>query len=363
MWNVVVTVTTTCLLLVVDQMELMLVLNNTEDAAADNETFAPGNHSNVSTGYPTSSSKMIIEVLPTIEEWDFVGYKLGDPCEDSCYDNLSHAFCNRSSKTCQCEPSHPIALDDSICLQPVLLGETCQYTKACVFTDPYSTCAHVTPLQAKCSCRDHYRITSIKGREKCIRDVLSDADIPSVFVLGIGLSIFTGLTCLVLRLFSRARFGSHRYRYANANQTPPIMMTGMTTPASVPASRRSSMRSGSTPGSRRPSYSVAASYSRPGSRRPSVASVRSQMSTRSYNRCERSYDRNHDPLRLTMSAPPIRHDLHSPSNNIRILEQKFAQHSGYIPRREPPEKYEKEWSRHSSFEIIADVISEAPEKA
>lgn len=48
------------------------------------------------------------------------------------------------------------------------------------------------------------------------------SDVPTVIGLGVGMSIFMALTCLVLKLFSRARFAQEQARgYGNAHLAPP----------------------------------------------------------------------------------------------------------------------------------------------
>ncbi len=48
------------------------------------------------------------------------------------------------------------------------------------------------------------------------------SDVPTVIGLGVGMSIFMALTCLVLKLFSRARFAQDQARgYGNAHLAPP----------------------------------------------------------------------------------------------------------------------------------------------
>jgi hypothetical protein len=51
---------------------------------------------------------------------------------------------------------------------------------------------------------------------------LLKSDVPTLIGVGVGLSIFTGLTCLVLKLFSRARFSQAR-AYGNAHLPPPAL--------------------------------------------------------------------------------------------------------------------------------------------
>lgn len=309
------------------------------------------------------------------------GVALGDPCSDHCSDNLTHVICNATTSKCECEIMYPIQLDDFICISALHLGDICIHEESCLFHDPNAECWQESPYYSKCACKSTYMSIEIRdtvtghaeGGQKCVPDPYTQIhyDMPAILGIGVGLSLFTGVTCLVLKLFSRARFSDTGGHYADANQSPPMLMT----PVSGPPSRRSSERSS---GSRKQSYyTTLAPLSRPGSRRPSMVSLRSQTSIRSYGgRYDRGHHHvrhghgqghHHEPLRATTSAPISGgnggiEELGSPSSSsissMRMLEQRFAQHASYHPRRE-----DRETSRHSSQEIITDVISESPEKS
>lgn len=64
---------------------------------------------------------------------------------------------------------------------------------------------------------------SISKTSICIPDPdepLLTTDVPTIIGVGVGLSVFSALTCLVLKLFSRARFSPAR-AYGDANLAPP----------------------------------------------------------------------------------------------------------------------------------------------
>ena len=54
---------------------------------------------------------------------------------------------------------------------------------------------------------------------------LLTTDVPTWIGVGVGLLVFAALTCMVFKLFSRARFSPAR-AYGNANLPPPLTPTG-----------------------------------------------------------------------------------------------------------------------------------------
>lgn len=62
------------------------------------------------------------------------------------------------------------------------------------------------------------------------------SDVPTVIGLGVGMSLFMALTCLVLKLFSRARFAQAR-GYGNAHLPPPATATSASHSGKVPVPR------------------------------------------------------------------------------------------------------------------------------
>lgn len=234
-----------------------------------------------------------------------VGTEIGGMCVDHCSEDLKHTFCNKATNKCECDHAHPLAYNNHICLAPLHLGELCSHTESCAFYDPNALCNKVTPYYFRCACKEEYQqASSGNGHDKCVpvkKELIVQTDVPTVLGVGVGMVLFTGLTCMVLRLFSNARFGQPRGHYADANLPPPITLTS--TPSSAPHSRRSSGRSSGTAGSRRPSYTMLAPPSRSGSRRASSSSIRSQMSVRSCTSGRAERLSQHEILRPTMSAP------------------------------------------------------------
>ncbi|GFT71660.1 EB domain-containing protein [Nephila pilipes] len=185
------------------------------------------------------------------------------------------------------------------------LGDGCEYDNACAFSDDNTAC-----VGGKCDCIDGFRAAQhLKGAALCLPastvTFLENNYLMTTISAVAGLVIFTALLCLVLRLFSKARFNRPADRMASAG-SPPTMMsafTGSRVLDSRRASRSSSM--GSTdyaPVSRRASYSVLAPPSSLGSRRASSTSVRSGLSFRT-NSSFRGYRSSREPVRRALSSP------------------------------------------------------------
>lgn len=125
-------------------------------------------------------------------------------------------------------PCIPSTTDDSSkCITPLRLGDHCENDQSCKFFDKNTVCAAFDDNISQCACRLKYypsiTIESITRTSICIpepKGPILKSDVPTLIGVGVGLLIFTGLTCLVLKLFSRARFSRVR-GYGNANLPPP----------------------------------------------------------------------------------------------------------------------------------------------
>ncbi|XP_013139157.1 PREDICTED: uncharacterized protein LOC106103815 isoform X1 [Papilio polytes] len=221
------------------------------------------------------------------------GMYLGSPCESSCSSKLVHVYCEPSTLSCQCDPKHPVALGPAKgCARPKKLGEQCFYRATCRAFDPHASCVQVNH-NAYCQCEPGYHSTTHTRpvpRNFCTEDmVVLTADMPTLLGVASGIFVLAGLLCMVLHLYTRARY--HPTHLADARLTPPCLYslndTGGTlsaTRASSRASSRSGCTSGCTSGTLEGGRGRGAGASRAGSRRPSLNSVQSSSSSiRSYS--------------------------------------------------------------------------------
>ncbi|CAL1264775.1 unnamed protein product [Larinioides sclopetarius] len=240
-----------------------------------------------------------------------VGFYIGEPCESTCNSILFHVYCNKSSGRCECHDQYPVNIENKVCVKASHLGERCEYDEACAFNDDHTAC-----VSGKCDCADGFRAAQhLKGQSLCLPGksplglngstvtFLENNYLMTTVSAVAGLVIFTALLCLVLRLFSKARFSRPADRMASAG-SPPTMMSAFTG-SHVLDSRRASRSSMSStdymPVSRRASYSMLAPPSSLGSRRASSTSVRSGLSYRT-NSSFRGY-RYREPVRRALSSP------------------------------------------------------------
>ncbi|XP_068631358.1 uncharacterized protein [Battus philenor] len=181
------------------------------------------------------------------------GMYLGSPCDFSCNPKLVHVYCEPSTLSCQCDPKHPVALGPAKgCAKPKKLGEQCFYRQTCQAFDPHASCVQVNH-NAYCQCEPGYHSTSHSRpvpRVFCTEDmVLLTADMPTLLGVASGIFVLAGLLCMVLHLYTRARY--HPAHLADARLTPPCLYslndTGGTL-SGTRASSRASSRSGCTSG-------------------------------------------------------------------------------------------------------------------
>ncbi|XP_073942597.1 uncharacterized protein isoform X2 [Choristoneura fumiferana] len=179
------------------------------------------------------------------------GMYLGSPCERTCSPRLLHVRCDPATASCQCDPKHPVSLGLAHgCAKAKKLGEQCFYRQTCRAFDPHASCVQVNH-NAFCQCDAGYHSTSHSRptqRVFCTEDlVLLTADMPTLLGVASGIFVLAGLLCMVLHLYTRARY--HPAHLADARLTPPCLYSLNDTGGTLSATRassRASSRSGGT---------------------------------------------------------------------------------------------------------------------
>ncbi|XP_013789317.1 uncharacterized protein LOC106473184 [Limulus polyphemus] len=110
----------------------------------------------------------------------------------------------------------------------------------------------------------------------------------------------TVLFCLLLKLFSRSKFGRHRERFVDV-AAPSVVLTEMEEPPSMSHSRCSNCNECSS-GLQRASYSMLAPPTSAGSRRTSSTSIRSHTSLPSNHEGCDPVRRSSSPVETTPSG-------------------------------------------------------------
>ncbi|XP_049525385.1 uncharacterized protein LOC119456853 [Dermacentor silvarum] len=198
-----------------------------------------------------------------------VGFYIGDPCKQTCSSVLHHVFCNHTSRRCECRPEHPVNINNRQCVKASSLGSHCAYHEVCVYYVAHSSCQ-----SNKCRCIDGHEpdTESKKCTPKRAPAVLDGTELTTMVSVIVALLLFMALFCLVLRLFSKARFGpSSGDRMADAGSPPPSAAVLSSVDGSLsdngtaagakegPGSRRKSRNSIDVTGPRRPGNTVPAS--------------------------------------------------------------------------------------------------------
>lgn len=220
-----------------------------------------------------------------------VGFYIGDPCNQTCSRVLYHVFCNVTSRRCECREEYPVNINNRQCVKASPLGGPCDHDEACAFSVAHSSCQ-----KSECRCLDGHEPDV--HASKCVPTrgvaILENAELTTMVSVIVALMLFTALFCLVLRLFSKARFGSSgRDRMGDAASPGPTTVLSSVDGSldapnkgapPAPGSRRTSRNSVDYAASRRASYGMLAppgDSSQGCSRRASGSSVRSQASHRS----------------------------------------------------------------------------------
>lgn len=161
-----------------------------------------------------------------------------------CQSLLQHSECDLQTGTCQCGRSHPVRLDNKLCLAAVSLDSQCRYNEECHHEDSNTICLQVTSTSSYCRCAKDYEKLLLSDRSQCIQSKASPTThtVPTLAGLGIGLSVLTCFLCFTLRLFSKARTVETR-GYGDASMNPTIMIDGKDMTGDVESCSRASSKS------------------------------------------------------------------------------------------------------------------------
>lgn len=137
-----------------------------------------------------------------------------ESCSQSSRCTASNMFCNMTTLKCQCYITEPFN-DGSRCLPGVGVNESCRVEEQC---QPHLS--HTTCSQGRCVCLPKYYIhTYIDGVTSCIaigRSHTVPVDPVMIAVLASLVLMFI-IICVVLRLFSKARFRQNQTILNTAN--------------------------------------------------------------------------------------------------------------------------------------------------
>ncbi|XP_071535758.1 uncharacterized protein jus isoform X1 [Panulirus ornatus] len=139
------------------------------------------------------------------------------PCTGTGPDECAaivNSECNRN--ICECPVSHPILdIDHSYCVKEAKLNTKCNFSSECEAADEYSYCSQTSV----CVCRDNYYMEELPDIGfNCITETDGPGAVdPAMIGVLAGLALMFVIICVVLRLFSKARFRENRSIFNTPN--------------------------------------------------------------------------------------------------------------------------------------------------
>ncbi|KAK8392363.1 hypothetical protein O3P69_014609 [Scylla paramamosain] len=137
--------------------------------------------------------------------------------EDECAE-LPNSKCVKEEGICKCVAPYDIFdVENHYCGKATKLGEKCKYTSECEEGDDYSICNQ----QQICACGPGFSVDDLpQVGLTCIESSKGDgAGAPDPAMIGVlaGLALMFVIICVVLRLFSKARFRENRSIFNTPN--------------------------------------------------------------------------------------------------------------------------------------------------
>ncbi|XP_042871151.1 uncharacterized protein LOC122252634 isoform X3 [Penaeus japonicus] len=135
----------------------------------------------------------------------------GNECSE-----VTNSECNKATFQCYCPTSYPIHdYENRYCVREAKLNTTCQFTSQCEETDPYSYCGS----NKVCVCKDGFLMDDYPNVGLgCVDDGSSQSTVdPAMMGVLAGLALMFVIICVVLRLFSKARFRENRSIFNTPN--------------------------------------------------------------------------------------------------------------------------------------------------
>lgn len=211
--------------------------------------------------------------------------KFGDRCDKTEECGFKGSICNEYTKTCQCKIEFPITNHLDKCGIAVKVNESCFFNEQCEAVSFQTECR-----DGLCACKFQMQgIVKPDGKVECIN--VQNKHVPEKYVdpamIGILVAMFLMFItiCVVLRLFSRARWRENRTIFNTPN--PRLMNVSLLRENKLLHQDRRGSRSSARGPSRPPSmaslraHSPNSQGSRRGSKGSSNASATSAKSTKS----------------------------------------------------------------------------------
>ncbi|XP_031618043.1 uncharacterized protein LOC116337536 isoform X2 [Contarinia nasturtii] len=210
--------------------------------------------------------------LPTTTEFDYANRgkkKFGDKCETTYECGFPDSICDSKKRSCQCIEELPVTNHIDKCGKEASVNESCFFNEQCEASNFLTGCR-----DGKCSCR--FEMSPILNKDGTIecKDT-RESRTPERYVdpamIGIlaGMALMFIIICVVLRLFSRARWRENRTIFNTPN--PRLMNVSLLRDNKLMHSQE---RRGSRMSMRMPSRQPSMVSLRPHSPNPSIGSRR-----------------------------------------------------------------------------------------
>ncbi|XP_049842684.1 cell death abnormality protein 1 isoform X3 [Schistocerca gregaria] len=145
--------------------------------------------------------------------------KYGDRCDDSSQCGFDHGVCEKQSgkQLCLCQPDYPVTNHINMCGKPAKINETCEFSEQCERTTEKTECR-----DGRCVCLFQMgALYKNDGSVECV-DIKQEPPSlqyvdPTMIGVLVGLGLMFIILCVVLHLFSKARWRENRTIFNTPN--------------------------------------------------------------------------------------------------------------------------------------------------
>ncbi|XP_053604134.1 uncharacterized protein jus isoform X1 [Plodia interpunctella] len=189
-----------------------------------------------------------------------------DPCSTTADCNFTDSVCDQRQKLCVCHPDVPISNHVDKCGKPASINETCAFNEQCEDVDFKTECRN-----EKCVCKfEMVPEMNADGVVVCTPekepDISTKTIDPAMIGVLVGMALMFVIICVVLRLFSRARWRENRTIFNTPN--PRLMNVSLLRDSKLLHTQHFQDRRGSRVSMRPPSRQASQQELRPHSPSP-----------------------------------------------------------------------------------------------
>ncbi|XP_044011852.1 uncharacterized protein LOC122854889 isoform X3 [Aphidius gifuensis] len=156
--------------------------------------------------------------LTTLEDMTGRGSKkFSDQCSEDRECGFRGSYCDPRTKKCFCREEFEVTNYLDKCGHPANVNETCFFTQQCEYRVPQTECR-----DRRCICRfEKIPLTRSDGYVECVAEQQADENLryvnPAMISILVAMALMFIIICVVLRLFSKARYGENRSIFNTPN--------------------------------------------------------------------------------------------------------------------------------------------------